>query len=73
MAFKKNRFLLELREVRHIWYHIYIYIYHETHFVDVFVFLQAQRHTEHFTYTCASSHDAKHLWKSAIEHHTFFR
>lgn len=47
MAFKKNRFLLELRE--------------------------AQRHTEHFTYTCASSHDAKHLWKSAIEHHTFFR
>ena len=26
MAFKKNRFLLELREVRHLWYHLYLYI-----------------------------------------------
>ncbi|XP_068716185.1 uncharacterized protein [Montipora foliosa] len=36
-------------------------------------FREDQRHTENFTYTCTSSHDAKHLWKSAIEHHTFFR
>ncbi|KAJ7369786.1 hypothetical protein OS493_036429 [Desmophyllum pertusum] len=32
-----------------------------------------RRHTESYTYACLSSHDAKHLWKSAIEHHTFFR
>ncbi|KAL9965994.1 hypothetical protein ACROYT_G023999 [Oculina patagonica] len=36
-------------------------------------FQEDRRHTESFTYTCPSSHDAKHLWKSAIEHHTFFR
>lgn len=34
---------------------------------------EAQRHGESYTYTCISSQAAKHLWKSAIEHHTFFR
>lgn len=37
------------------------------------IFFQNSKHTESYTFTCLSSHDAKHLWKSAIEHHTFFR